>query len=372
MRNRLSRRRALVLAGSGIAALAGCIGGSGDDARDDVENGSGDDGGGNGADAAADDGIPLREHEVPLSYESATFEENAVDGGPDKDGIPSIDDPSFGDRSAGDDMMEPGDPVFGVNIDGDARAYPQHILVSHEIVNDSIGDRNVAVTYCPLTGTAIGFDRGSVEFGVSGMLVNNNLIMYDRETDSWWPQILGSGVRGELTGMSLREFRITWTTWDRWRGEYPDTQVLTEDTGYARNYDRDPYGSYNPRGGYYDNDRNLFKNLNEDDRFPPKAVFIGARSADGAVAFEKDLLRDRRLLEASVGDVPYLAAYDDTLDTAYVYRNSDGTTFEATDGSYEGSGGTHAAAELPLEPVNAFDAMWFAWAGFYPDTVVVA
>jgi len=370
MRNRLSRRRALVLAGSGIAALAGCIGGSGDDARDDVENGSGD--GGNGADAAADDGIPLREHEVPLSYESATFEENAVDGGPDKDGIPSIDDPSFGDRSAGDDMMEPGDPVFGVNIDGDARAYPQHILVSHEIVNDSIGDRNVAVTYCPLTGTAIGFDRGSVEFGVSGMLVNNNLIMYDRETDSWWPQILGSSVRGELTGMSLREFRITWTTWDRWRGEYPDTQVLTEDTGYARNYDRDPYGSYNPRGGYYDNDRNLFKNLNEDDRFPPKAVFIGARSADGAVAFEKDLLRDRRLLEASVGDVPYLAAYDDTLDTAYVYRNSDGTTFEATDGSYEGSGGTHAAAELPLEPVNAFDAMWFAWAGFYPDTVVVA
>jgi len=398
MTRKLSRRRTLVLAGGGLAALAGCIGdgsdddgangGSNDDERTEAtdSNGNGSDNGGdsgnsggdsNGGDsteseATVEGPMPLVEPAVPLQYDLDTFAEEAVNGGPGKDGIPSIDDPSFDSVEEGDDALDPEDPVFGVEIDGDARAYRQDVLVHHEIVNDTVGGRNVAVTYCPLTGTAIGFERGDVEFGVSGMLVNNNLIMYDRETDSWWPQILGTAVTGELTDSALREVRVTWTTWGQWRDEHPETQVLNTNTGFARNYGRDPYGSYNPRGGYYDNDRFLFENLTEDDRLDPKDVVIGARSADGAVAVEKELLREEGLLETTVGGVPYLAAYDPALDTGYVYRNTDELSVERTSAGYETPEGTHGAADLPLEGVNAFDGMWFAWVGFYPDLELVA
>jgi len=99
---------------------------------------------------------------------------------------------------------------------------------------------------------------------------------------------------------------------------------------------------------------------------------MGSRTADGAVAFDKQLLRDEGLLDATVGGAPYVAAYDPTLDTAYVYRNPDEVSIEQTSAGFESPEGTHDAAELPLEPVNTFDAMWFAWAGFYPNTTVVA
>jgi hypothetical protein len=376
MTDRPSRRQVLALTGAGLAALAGCTSNGGEDTGNAEQNG------GDGSEpetetvdpksATNEYGLPLREPTVPLDYELSTFEENAVNGGPGKDGIPSIDDPSFGDVSAGNEMLNPGDPVFGIELDGEIKAYPQHILALHEIVNDTVGGTNIAATYCPLTGTAIGFERGDVEFGVSGMLVNNNLIMYDRATDSWWPQILGTGVTSDLRGQSLVERRMVWTTWKRWRETHPDTTVLTEDTGYARNYDRDPYGSYNPRSGYYENDRNMFSNLNEDDRYQTKEVFIGARSGDGAVAVHKDHLRETHLVETTVGDVPYLATYDPAVDTGYVYRNPEGTSFGGSDGEYEGPDGSYSAADLPLNRVHAFDAMWFAWAAFYPNTVVVA
>jgi len=375
-----SRRQCLALtAGAATAGLAGCLDTLGslfrdNDAREDAEAGT-DPHRARSIDGVPDDtALPLRDHEVPLAHDLATFEAEAEWGGVDKDGIPSIDDPEFGDAAAGDGLMAPDDPVFGVELDGDARAYPQHVLVRHEIVNDDIGDRGIAVTYCPLTGTAVGFERGSVEFGVSGMLVNSNLIMYDRETDSWWPQVLGTSVLGERKGLSLREVRVTWTTWERWRTVNPDTAVLTEDTGAAFSYNRDPYGEYNPPGGYYADDTIQFPVLHEDDRHHPKEVVIGARSADGAVAFHKDRLRDERLLETTVGDVPYLAAYHPGLDSAWVYRNPDGVDInidESVDGAYIVDGTGHAADKLPLASVNAFDAMWFAWVAFYPETVVV-
>ena len=376
MGRRHSRRGFLALAAGATVALAGCSGSlqdlvGGNDARDDAESGENPR---ETRDSVPPDAeLPLRDHEVPLADDLAAFEENAESGGVPKDGIPSVDDPSFTDASGGDDQLDPGSPVFGVVVDGEARAYPQRILVRHEIVNDAVGERGIAVTYCPLTGTAIGFERATVEFGVSGLLVNSNLIMYDRETDSLWPQVLGTSVLGERKGLSLREIRVTWTTWERWRDTHPDTAVLTEDTGQAFDYGRDPYGSYNPRDGYYAGGGPRFSTMHSDDRHGDKAVFIGARSADGAVAFHKDRLREAELLEATVGGVPYLAAYHHDLDSAWVYRNPDGATVEATGDGYRGPDGQiHSADELPLESVNAFDAMWFAWTGFYPNTTVVA
>jgi len=295
-------------------------------------------------------------------------------GGPPKDGIPSIDEPQFVGADEAE-FLAPGDVVFGVVRDGTATAYPQRILAHHEIVNDTLGGVPVAVTYCPLTGTAMGFYRGSTTFGVSGRLINNNLVMYDRATEAWWPQILATAIPGPWNDApevrSLREFRLVWTTWERWRRVHPDTRVLSTDTGHAKNYGRDPYGSYNPRGGYYKNDDLLFPALGEDDRYGKKRVVMGARTPEGAVAFPKDAVREKRLVEGEVGDVPVLAVHDPRLDTAYVYLNPDGATFEFDDGAVVGADGTrHDPDGLPLDRIHTFDAMWFAWAGYYPDTNV--
>lgn len=142
-------------------------------------------------------------------------------GGPGKDGIPSIDKPRFLSVDAGDGIFDQGDIVMGVFHNGQARAYPQKILVWHEIVNDTLGGDNIAVTYCPLTGTGVGFFRGETEFGVSGRLVNSNMLMYDRATDTYWPQILATGIKGPLTDVALQEVRVIWTTWGQWKARTP-------------------------------------------------------------------------------------------------------------------------------------------------------
>lgn len=372
-----TRRRFLAAAaGTATLGLAGCLGTLfGDEAarEDAIEGADGDPHTlRNLEEVAPDVALPLREPEVTLAEDLQVYEENAVSGGVGKDGIPSVDDPSFADANHGDGMLDPGDPIFGVDIDGDARAYPQRILERHEVVNDTFGDRGIAVTYCPLTGTAIGFERGTVEFGVSGLLVNSNLVMYDRAADALWPQMLGTCVLGNFTGLALHEVRVTWTPWGRWKAVHPNTRVLTEDTGQAFNYDREVYGSYNPRGGYYDSNNIMFEPLVRDERHHPKTVFIGARSVDGAVAFLKDRLREGHLVETTVGGVPYVAAYHPDLDSAWVYRNPDDVDISGDDGRYLApEGQTYQADALPLESVNAFNSMWFPWAAFYPETAVV-
>jgi hypothetical protein len=371
----LSRRR--LLAAVGAAALAGCTG-SGADGGDGGGSGTstgtgtaGDSGNSGGAGSFP----PVADERLILPMERAEIRSEAVSGGPPKDGIPSIDDPSFVGAS-GANFLADGDPVFGVARDGVAKAYPQKILVQHEIVNDDLAGTPVAATYCPLTGTAMGFERGSTTFGVSGRLVNDNLIMYDRATEAWWPQVLATTVPGpwneEPPAASLREFRLIWTTWGEWREQHPDTKVLSTETGFPRNYGRDPYGSYNPRAGYYaDSAPPLFPPLREDDRYDPKRVVIGARTADGAAAFLKDSVRSEKLVTGDLAGDPLLAVHDPRYDTAFVYRNPGEAAYEYSDGSAVGpDGNEHAPDALPLDRVYAFDAMWFAWAGFYPGTSV--
>lgn len=318
--------------------------------------------------------LPLAPQSLPLPLPGAELNELAISGGPPKDGIPSIDDPSF--EPAGDvgDRIAPGDIVFGLARDGEAKAYPQSILVWHEIVNDTIAGTPISATYCPLTGTVQGFYRGTTTFGVSGRLINNNLVMYDRATERWWPQILATSIPGPwsdlATGDSLREFRMVWTTWERWRDHHPETQVLTEDTGYAKNYNRDPYGQYNPIGGYYDSRSTLFKRLHPNDRYHPKRVVLGARTPAGAVAFVKETLREAKLMPGELGDTPVLAVYDPRLDTGFVYLNPNDDVFEYSESQVIGTDGEYRPGELPLESIVSFDAMWFAWSGYYPNTAV--
>jgi hypothetical protein len=366
-----TRRRLLTLVGA--SALAGCTSGAdqeGGGARTTTEESDTPE-----STADADSGVPTAEETLKLPMEPSQLKSLAVSGGPPKDGIPSIDDPSFvGPDSA--DFLEPGDPVFGVALNGSIKAYPQKILVQHEIVNDRLGDLPVAVTYCPLTGTVQGFERGGTTFGVSGRLINNNLVMYDRETEAWWPQILATSIPGPWNSdpgtKSLREFRLVWTTWKQWLERFPETKVLSTETGFVRNYGRDPYGSYNPPAGYYANENTLFGTLEEDDRFSRKRVFMGARTADGAVAFDKSTLLEERVMTGELGKTPVLAVADTRFDTGYVYLNPEDRSVTADGNSVSLSGSSYEPNALPLTRVHTFDAMWFAWHGYYPETNVYA
>ena len=381
---RTTRRYFLGVSGAtGIIGLAGCIGDtngseaeSGNGADDDVAADDGDD-----REASADermeldesgDGPPIADRTLPEDYETDELEGEALSGGPPPDGIPSIDEPEFASADDPPAQLDDGDPVFGVEMNGEAKAYPQYVLVWHEIVNDVVGGESVAVTYCPLTGTAQGFYRGDVEFGVSGQLINSNLVMFDRETESWWPQMLAWGITEPHEGDYLGEFQVVWTTWERWRETHPDTEVLTDETGFVRDYGADPYGAYNPPAGYYSNDNTLFAPLttDDDDRFHLKDVVIGARNQDGALAVPKEALSEQGTIEGTVDDVPYATVYDPELDTGYVYRNPDDVSIEYDDGVATVDGEEFEPDSVPLEREIGYDAMWFAWYGYYPSTEV--
>jgi len=167
-------------------------------------------------------------------------------GGPPKDGIPAIDRPKF--VPAGAVRLADEDRVLGVALNGVARAYPVRILNWHEVVNDRFGERAIVVTYCPLCGTGMAFEArlgaASASFGVSGLLYNSDVLLYDRATQSLWSQILYTAVSGPLQGTRLSPVSLTHTSWADWRRRYPATQVLSTDTGFTRDYGRDPYAGY--------------------------------------------------------------------------------------------------------------------------------
>lgn len=318
------------------------------------------------------DSIPTDQPASVLQTLEAYWE-NSLSGGPPKDGIPSIDDPRFENSDQADRWLEDGSRIIGLYHNGQARAYPQSLLVWHEIVNDTIGGDAIAITYCPLTGTALGFDRGNDELGVSGRLVNSNLIMYNRASDTYWPQILAAGIHGPQKGEGLNEIRVIWTDWASWKERHPETEVLSRRTGYARNYRRDPYGSYGPKSGYYAGGGTLFPVFAQNDRFPEKHEILGFRTADLAVAVEPSALAAAGHLRHASENGDFLIIHDPGLGTGWVYHAPDGTLPDdeaLADLTFEAKGPTSPALK-GLEPVNAFEAMWFAWYAFYPDTVVV-
>ncbi len=174
--------------------------------------------------------------------------DDIIAGGPPKDGIPSIDAPAFVDVVQADTWLGDREPVILYRREGKARVYPLQILTWHEIVNDTIAGRPVAVTYCPLCNTGMVFDRRFdeevLEFGVSGRLIYSNMIMYDRQSESWWIQATGQGIAGDYAGQRLRLLPSSMLSWQDVREAYPEAQVLSRDTGHRRNYGRNPYVGY--------------------------------------------------------------------------------------------------------------------------------
>lgn len=209
-----------------------------------------------------------------------------LSGGPGKDGIPAISDPKF--TSVESAVVD--DEVLGILVDfnSEKRFYPYNILVWHEIVNDQIGDKKFAVTFCPLCGSAIVFDRmaGGVEyeFGVSGYLFESNLLMYDRTTESLWSQARGEAVVGSLIGTELEVLPMQLLTFSELRENHPDAQVLSRDTGYFRRYDFYPYGDYEDR------EDTIFPVSVQDNRFPAKKIMYVVPWGEKSLAIPQDIL----------------------------------------------------------------------------------
>jgi hypothetical protein len=319
-------------------------------------------------------------------------------GGPPKDGIPSIDDPSFVPPEAARSWIDPQEPVIALEISGAARAYPLQILTFHEIVNDRLGGVPVAVTFCPLCYSAIVFERivegEPVEFGVSGMLRKSDLVMYDRKTETLWQQFNGKAILGDLTGETLERVPSQIVSFAQFTSAYPEGEVLSRDTGYDRPYGRNPYA------GYDDIDKKPFLFRGEEDgRLPPMEKVVAISLGDVDKAYPHRVTKEQRVIHDTVNDQPIVVWHGDgavsALDRRTIRRSKEvGSTgvfdprvdgrmlhFRYEDGQFvdEETGSTWAitgrAVSGPLEGrqlerVGHGDYFAFAWFAFKPDTVV--
>ena len=301
-------------------------------------------------------------------------------GGPPKDGIPSIDDPKFADAKDAE-FVSDSDVVIGLEINGDARAYPLFIMVWHEIVNDEVGGIPVSVTYCPLCYTNQVFERvldgQAVEFGTSGKLYNSNLVMYDRLTDSYWSQALGMAITGELTGEILNIIPFDVITWADWKKLHPDSKVLTTETGHIRAYGADPYGNY------YTDDRIMFPVEHMDERMHPKEIILGFHIDDIYKAYKQFDLQNMVVTNDNIGNTPILLtslfsgnarAFDRTLNGEILdFEFSEGKILDVQTGSewnYDGKAISGPNNGESLERLPFSPGFWFEWVAFHPDTLV--
>lgn len=292
---------------------------------------------------------------IPLSLSAATkngFDltnslipaDQILQGGPPRDGIPSIDKPKFvAARSA--NFLKPGDRVIGITYNGESRAYPINILNWHEIVNDSIRGKAVSVTYCPLCGTGLVYE-GSVNgraltLGVSGLLYNSDVLLYDRETQTLWSQILSKAINGPLSGQKLTMISSSQTSWAKWLKQHPNTKVLSTDTGFNRDYTRSPYGNY-------DNNTETYFPVNAQSRqYHPKERVMGITINGKHKAYPFAEL-------AKLGTTRFQDQFQGQQLTLEIdVPNRDGKVLDANG--------------KPVDLVNGF---WFAWYAFHPDTTV--
>ncbi len=271
--------------------------------------------------------------------------EQILRGGPPRDGIPALSDPKL--IAAGEaDYLKPMSRIVGITLKGQSRAYPIAILNWHEIVNDNIDGQQFAITYCPLCGTAVAFDAtidGSpTEFGVSGLLYNSDVLLYDRDTESLWSQILSVAISGERVGKKLTLLPISHTTWRDWRERHPDTLVLSDDTGHYRDYQRDPYA------GYEESRYTYFAVNNEaPDYYHPKEIVVGL-GIDGV----------------------YKAYPFIELDKQGKARFSDSVNGTRFNFDWDSANRSITITNSSGQQVAGIQGFWFAWFAFHPDTEV--
>ncbi len=325
---------------------------------------------------------------------------SVLSGGVPRDGIPPIDNPRYESTADAPKWLDPEEPVIAVEINGDAAAFPLNILLRHEIVNTEIGGEPVAVTYCPLCNSSLVFkstiDGVKHRFGVSGLLRNSDLIMWDDKTQSWWQQLTGDAIVGDYVGRRLVQVPAPVVSWETFASEFPDGRVMDR-PGSRGSYENTPYTGYDDSSN-----KNPFLFRGTVD---PRAAAIDRVSAidigSGPVAYHFDFLSENPVVNDVIGDTPIVILFDNGTESAFrsntqrgefatvgssttFLRELDGQllTFSAVDGVIKddqtGSTwsrfGKASAGELAGEellPVLHGDHFWFAWAAFKPDTSLI-
>ena len=335
--------------------------------------------------------------DTDFSKHSVSYKD-IVPGSEPRVGVPAIDEPIFHAVSEAPGYMADDDPVFGVEINGDARAYPLAILISHEVVNDTVGGVPVVVTYCPLCNSAILFHREAggrlLDFGVSGNLRLSDLLMYDRQTESWWQQITGEAVVGELTGTRLDFIPSSIVSWREFRESYPDGHLLSRDTGYDFAYGESAYTGYDSPESW-PKLLNALPNL----RLPSMERVVGLTVDGQDVAYPLSYIAKMNVLNDSIKGLEFVifhagerlspfpagdgtdrrvigstGVFESTLDDTklsftvkegLITDNETGSTWNILGKSVQGP-----LAGSRLTPLVHGNHFWFAWAAFKPDTLI--
>lgn len=325
--------------------------------------------------------------------------DDVLSGGPPKDGIPAVDNPQFTTVDAANEWLRPNEPVVLVEVGDVAKAYPLQVLTWHEIVNDEVGGVPISVTFCPLCNTAIGFERefdGQVlDFGTTGRLRFSNLIMYDRQTETWWQQATGDGIAGRYAGSRLNFYPANIVSWDDFRATHPDAEVLSRDTGYSRAYGRNPYAGYDD----ITSSPFLYRGPRTPGELAPMARVLTVELDGDTVAYPYSLLEEAQVVNDTVAERPvaifWQAGTASALDASSIADGRDvgtGVAFDRmVDGQlleFEWTGEVirdtqsnsvwnllGEAIEGPLageqlQAVVSINHFWFSWAAFRPDTRV--
>jgi len=318
----------------------------------------------------------------PSWDEVARIDGDPVMQGLPRDAIPAIDRPTFAPAREAT-WMRDHEPVIGVAIGGTARAYPAWLLDSHEIVNDVISGRPIAVTWCPLCYTGIVYARTvgghDLSFGVSGMLWRDNLVMYDRQTNTWWAQATGDAIRGSLKGHRLDIVSTEMMSWAQWRQLHPDTSVLVGPRGRGRNEDR--YVGYHTSRLV-----GVTERTSGGGSLGAKRRVLGFRAGTNAYAVPLDAFKKALFLrvDAQGASITLVASSDRSTARAFVTGSRRFDVVESngsvrlrdleTASDWDGFTGTAVSGPLAgqrLEQVPVFQSYWFAWRAFYPRTIVL-
>ena len=262
-----------------------------------------------------------------------------------KDAIPPLDSPRY-ETATEAIWLNDNDIVLGVEFDGDARAYPIKILNWHEIVNEKVGEKDIVVTYCPLCRSGVVFDRHLggrlLTFGNTGALYESDLVMYDRETESYWFQVAGRAIKGPLRGKELSVLPSYLATWKEWHELYPATSILSRNTGFRRNYDSDPYRGYDaPQSPP------AFPVSISDDRLPPKEKVIGILVNGVAKAYPVKLAQGKILQDEIAGQRIEIVGDEEGISARIFYVGAD-----------------------IREPAPQVFTFWFAWFAAHPNTLI--
>ncbi len=347
--------------------------------------------------ALQDAGLSTRGWKTDFSRHTVPFTE-ILSGGPPRDGIPPIDEPKFIDFREADGYLGRLEPVISFELNGDVRAYPLSILTWHEIVNDVVGGVPVAVTFCPLCNSAIVFDRrldGVVHrFGTSGNLRHSDLIMWDRATESWWQQLTGEAIVGQLAGKKLTFLPGPIISWKDFKDANPGGKVLSQDTGFQRNYGQNPYVGYDR----VDNPPFLFQG-DLDGRLLPKERVVTVTVGDVDAAFPFSILTQEKVVNYTVGgrdlavffkpgtrsaldelligmsdEIGATGLFDAKLDGRKLTFRADGDDFidNETGSSWNilGKAIQGPSTGKRLTPIVHTNSFWFAVAAFKPDTKI--